>query len=115
MKEYLVHIVNHVSNWVVTQVHTIAANDSDAVSQACAAFGIPVPDEKDGNEALRVIPQVLKEVADDTVKTTEAAVEAEPLPVTVPEVLTEAEQVAARVIAALPPDVLAAILAVKGE
>lgn len=106
--KYLVHIVNAVSGWVVTQVHVIAGDDETAIDKALESFGLPKPDVHD---AIKCIPQVIGTVADEAEQTAVQAVESEPVPETIPEAISEAERVAAAVLASLPADVIAAIKA----
>jgi hypothetical protein len=111
-KEILVHLVNPVSGWVTTVVHVVSEDAESAVDAALKSFGLT---REDLGQTLKAIPQIIGEVADEEVKTAESVVESEPVPVTVPAAVTEAETTAARVLAALPPDVAAAIKALQGS
>jgi hypothetical protein len=108
---FLVHLVNPVSGWVVTQVHTIAEDAEEAVSNACAKFGV---NETELGQTLKAIPQVLGTAVEEEKPVAEQAIAAEPVPESVPQAVSEAEEVAAKVLAQLPPDVLAAIKSTLG-
>jgi hypothetical protein len=104
---FLVHIVNPVSGWVVTQVHVIAEDAETAIGKALTAFGL---NESDVSQTLKVIPQVIGTVVDDEKSVVEQEAETvEAEPVTPAVVETEAESTAAKVLASLPADVLAAV------
>lgn len=109
---YLVHLVNPVSGWAVTAIHAIAADGEAAVDKALKSFGIT---RDDLGQTLSAIPQFLETVADEAEPVAVEAVKEEPVPETAPQVLTEAEQVAEKVIASLPADVIAAIRAAGKE
>jgi hypothetical protein len=105
---FLVHIVNPVSGWVVTQVHVIEKDADAAVKTALEKFGVSAGEL---GQTLKAIPQALGTVIDNDEETavqdavSEGTKAAEP-------VLTEAEQAAAKLMASLPADVLAIL---KGE
>ncbi len=108
MFEYLVHIVNSVSGWVVTQVHVTADTDDEAIDKAFVKFGLPKPDV---NDAIKAIPQIIGDAAVDDAKEAVATVEKDVVAEPAVPVETDAEKAAAAFIAQLPADVLAAIKA----
>jgi uncharacterized protein YfcZ (UPF0381/DUF406 family) len=103
--QFLVHIVNPVSGWVVTQVHVIEKDEEAAIRAALEKFGISASEI---GQTLKAIPQALGTVIDNEEETaiqdavSEGTKAAEP-------VLTEAEQAAAKLMASLPAEVLAAL------
>jgi division protein CdvB (Snf7/Vps24/ESCRT-III family) len=105
---FLVHIVNPVSGWVVTQVHVIEKDADTAVKSALENFGVS-PDEI--GQTLKAIPQAIGTVIDNEEQTAVQVAVSEGTKAAEP-VLTEAEQAAAKLMASLPADVLAIL---KGE
>jgi hypothetical protein len=112
---FLVHLVNPVSGWGVTVIHTIADDAESAVTAALKAFGLN--GDEDLSQTLKAIPQDLGAVAGTVARDVEteavSAVKEEPVPETVPAAADEAGDVAAKVLASLPADVVAAIRALS--
>lgn len=109
--KYLVHLVNPVSGWVTSIVHTIAADADTAIADALQKFGLP---KESLGQTLAAIPQVVGTVAEEEAAQAVAAVVAEPVPASVPAAVSEAENVASKLAADLPPDILEALKKVLG-
>lgn len=113
---FLVHIRDAVSGWVVSQVHVVANDADEAAVKAAAKFGLPMPT---GTDPVKLIAQDLGAAEQDIVApavkevTSEAEQAAAPVIEEAKPVLTEAEQVAAQLLKSLPADVLAALKAAE--
>lgn len=104
---FIVHFVDKVSGWVHSSIQSVEPEAEAAVKDAASKFfgpDVEIPDN------IRAVPQVLTDVVKEEAAQTEAEVKAEPIPVTVPEVESEAEKAAKDLLANLPDDVKAALV-----